>query len=348
MKLLDSITITHGPEERSIELYEGNLTELSPDEAVDVLVVSAFPNSYRPSDGTLIGSLHQKGISVQQLSKDKQIDLRENCSCWLSKRIDAHDPGIRFDHILCFEPKTLGSPGDVVGDIFRSLIPFIIGDMQVTQVAMPLVSSGHVGAPVAEMMDAIFTAAVHWMESGLPLKRLKIVELSPIKAAEIKGAFGILKRHYHQEAAIKNHSPQYDLFVSYCHKNTQEANHFIEDLKALNPDIRIFVDYQGLVPGIAWQDKLHRSLDDSRMVLALYSPDYVKSEACQEEFNFTSLRHSRSGEKILFPVLLYDTDLLPQMSKWQYIDCRVADRDKMQTACRQLFQKLAPAGGAKD
>lgn len=341
MHQLDKLIITTGTEERAIELWQGDLTEIPPSEAVDVLVVSAFPSNYYPNRGTLIGALNQKGVSVESLSKNKQVDLRESCSCWLSNKIEAQDPSIQFSHILCFEPYILGNPADVVSDIFRSLVPFIIGEMQVAQVAMPLVSTGNVGAPVAEMVEALFTTAVHWMESGLPLKCLKIVEISPAKAAEIKGAFGILKRQYQHALTQKNHTHKYDLFISYCHANTEVADFFVTHLKASKSDIRIFIDREELVPGVAWQDKLYRSLDESRKVLALFSPEYVKSKACQEEFNFSSLLHSRSGEKTLFPILLYDTNLLPQMSKWQYIDCRIADREKMNGACKQLLQELS-------
>lgn len=340
MQQLATLTISAGNEERSIELWQGDLTNMSSTEAVDVLVVSAFPNNYYPNRGTLIGALDQKGVSVELLAKNKQVDLRETCSCWLSHKIEAQDPGIQFDHILCFEPFILGNPADVVSDIFRSLVPFIIGDMQVTQVAMPLVSTGNVGAPVAEMVDALFGASIHWMESGLPLKCLKIVEISPVKAAEIKGAFEILKKQYQQALATKNYTHQYDLFISYCHANAEVANSVVTQLKEAKSDIRIFIDQEELVPGVAWQDKLYRSLDESRKVLVLFSPEYVKSKACQDEFNFSSLLHSRSGEKTLFPILLYDTSLLPQMQKWQYIDCRVADPAKINAACKRLAQEL--------
>jgi hypothetical protein len=340
MKLLDSLTIMHEGDTRSIELWQGDLTQMTNTEAVNVLVVSAFPNSYIPMEGTLIGALRQKGVSVGLLSKDKQIDLRETCSCWLSKKIESEDGGIQFERILCFEPYILGSPPDVVGDIFRCLAPFIIGDLQVTRVAMPLVSTGDAGESVAEMVEAIFTAAVHWMENGLPLEQLKIVEISPFKAAEIKGAFAILKKQYLQASASNQRGPKYDIFLSYSHKNTQDADWFIEGLKTLKPDIRIFIDHEELEPGVAWQEKLFRSIDGSRKVLTLYSPDYIKSKACQDEFNFASLLHSRSGQKVLFPVLLYETDLLPQMGKWQYVDCRVADKEKMQAACNRLYREL--------
>ena len=314
---------------------------MTPAEAVDVLIVSAFPSNYYPNPGTLIGSLDKKGVSVKALSQDKQIDLRAECFCWLSKPVTASDPGIQFKHIMCFEPNIFGNPADVVGEIFRALVPFVIGDKQVTQVAMPLVSTGNVGAPVAEMIDALFTAAVHWMESGLPLKRLKIVEFNQIKAAEIQGAFGILKRRYQQESARKQHVTRYDVFISYCHANTEHAHFCLEQLQVANPNLRIFIDHVELTPGIAWQEKLYRSLDESRKVLALFTPDYVKSTMCQEEFNFSSLLHARSGGKTLFPILLQETKLLPQMGKWQYEDCKVADQAKMRAACQKLLTELA-------
>ena len=48
MKLLDSITI-RGREPKQIELYQGDLTSLTPEEAVDLLVISAFPGNYMPT-----------------------------------------------------------------------------------------------------------------------------------------------------------------------------------------------------------------------------------------------------------------------------------------------------------
>ncbi len=340
MQLLDSLIILNGNEKRAIELWQGDITEMSPAEAVNILVVSAFPGNYYPNPVSLIGALHQKGVSVERLAKDKQEDLRETCSCWLSKKIQSNNPGIQFEHILCFEPDFLGSPTDVVGDIFRSLAPFIISDPHLTEVAMPLVSTGMVGTPVAEMVAALFSAAVGWLENGLPLKRLKIIEISPLKAAEIKGAFGVLKKQYQHTTKQKARKPKYDTFLSYSHEITPDANALVDELKRLKPDLRIFIDQQDLEPGVAWHEKLYRSIDDSRKVLVVYSPAYPKSKTCQEEFNLASLLHVRAGQKILFPVLLYETELLPHMSDYQYIDCKIADRKKMRAACKKLIQEL--------
>lgn len=100
MKLLDTLKVYSGSEERKIEIYQGDLTALTPDEAVDILVVSAFPNDYTPTPDSLIGALFEKGISVEQLANNKAQDLRETSSCWISQEIINPPPGIEFKRIL--------------------------------------------------------------------------------------------------------------------------------------------------------------------------------------------------------------------------------------------------------
>ena len=56
---------------------------------------------YSPSPTSLIGQLLIKlGISVKQLAKDKEEDLRKLYSCWWSKPLPGH---LSFRKILCFE-----------------------------------------------------------------------------------------------------------------------------------------------------------------------------------------------------------------------------------------------------
>ena len=149
---------------------------------MDVLVVSAFPNDYAPSRRSLIGALDRKGVSVHELALDKAADLPGALSCWMSHEIESVDPGIQFKRILCFEPLVRGRPPEVVGDIFRSLIPFLGDDPPIHSVAMPLVATGDQNVPVARMIDPLLDAAVHWMAIGLPLTELKIVAHSSAPA----------------------------------------------------------------------------------------------------------------------------------------------------------------------
>ena len=152
MELLDRLDVHQGSETKSIELYRGDLASMTPGEAVDMLVVSAFPNNYLPIRDTLIGALWARGVSVADLARQKEVDLRKTSSCWLSAPLGSKPPGIAFDRILCFEPRVRGEPPEVVGDIFRSLVPFLGLHAMGTTVAMPLVACGSQGMPVARML----------------------------------------------------------------------------------------------------------------------------------------------------------------------------------------------------
>jgi hypothetical protein len=190
------------------------------------------------------------------------------------------------------------------------------------------------------MTEALFTAAVRWLENGLPLKRLKIVEKSPTKAAEIKGAFAILKKHYQRATHRKFNHLNYDVFLSYSHANANEAGFLAAELKRLKPEIKIFLERRDLDPEVAWQAKLYRNLAGARKIVAMYSSNYIASKACQEEYNFARLLDCQTAENTIFPILLYPTQLMPHMSKWPYVDCTEADQEKMKAACLKLVQEL--------
>ena len=49
MQCLDTIAIRHSGTIRRVMLYHGDLSRIPDHEAVDLLVVSAYPNSYHPS-----------------------------------------------------------------------------------------------------------------------------------------------------------------------------------------------------------------------------------------------------------------------------------------------------------
>ena len=125
MNLLDSLTIASANQQHRIELYHGDLSDMPPEQAVDVLVVSAYPGVYTPSRTSVMGALYKKGISVEALSLKKAVDLTQAFSSWMSRDIPAGIPGVQFKRILCFEPSVRRNVADVIGDVFQGLMPFV-------------------------------------------------------------------------------------------------------------------------------------------------------------------------------------------------------------------------------
>ncbi len=74
MELLDTLIIKNPTATQScrLELYHGDLTNMQPEEAVDVLVVSAFKGQYYPARSTLIGA--QPGHEGHTLSWNETPD----------------------------------------------------------------------------------------------------------------------------------------------------------------------------------------------------------------------------------------------------------------------------------
>lgn len=341
MQLIDSVTTPTATGVRTVELHRGDLTRIQPDEAVDVLVVSAFPDDYVPTRGSLIGALDRAGLSVEQLASRRAVDLREFSSCWISEPIDVSRWG--FARVLCFEPSFYGEAPQVVGDVFRSLFPFTAGPQGVRTVAMPLLASGDQGESPSVMLEALMTAGVLWQNTGMPLDRLKIVVRDGALTEDLVATFRrVAKQLSPQQSAPLASESGFDVFVSYSHADRSQAMNFVNALHGSFPKARVFVDSLNLNPGAAWQSTIFEAIDRSRAVVCLYSPEYVTSAVCKEEFNI-SLARQREGDTILFPVFLRSAKLPTYMRMIQFVDVREDDTVKVHAAAAQLASRLATA-----
>lgn len=339
MKRLASINV-RGIGNKRIELLKGDLTSPGPGDAFDLLIVSAFPGDYLPTPTSLIGALHRKGLSVAQLAATKEVDLRDDFSCWLSQAIPVAAFG--FHRILCFEPMLRGNPPALVGDIFRALTPILGQHSEITSAAMPIVAAGDQGYSVKAMLVPLLDAALNWMEQGLPLDLLKIVTHSDAQSAEAEGVFSACASNYRSMPAPPSGkaSAEFDVFISYAHENSADVDKFEQLLTKKFPGIRIFLDRKSIDVGRAWQPEIFESLDRCRKVVAVFSPHYLRSKMCKEEFNIAWVRSRESDEDILFPVYLYSADLPTYMTYRNYADCREGNLTKIGSACDLLLLAL--------
>jgi hypothetical protein len=376
MKLIDVLEVRHASGPKKIELFAGDLTRIPKAHAVDVLVVSAFPGDYEPTPTSLIGALDRKGVSVARLAEKPEADLTRDFSCWLSRPIRRTGKGLNFKRILCFEPQRKGHPPEVVGDIFQALAPFAFAKPHIKSVAMPIVAAGDQGHPIAEILPPLLDAAFHWLRQGFPIKTIKLVvhdqgSLQETKVIFAREAAKMRKLEQRRTGRPENvamsprarpdstrfivnsidlapvalpasakaaHDYDYDVFISYSRQNEAAAQHLYQCLARAK--LRVFIDRMEIVIGAAWQQKIFDALDSCNITAVLYSPAFLESKMCKEEFNIAWMRRRESERELLFPLLIEDTNLPTYMKLLNYLDCRISDKPKIEAAAARLVARL--------
>jgi hypothetical protein len=340
MELIDTINI-RGRDNARIELAVGDLANLGREWAFDALVVSAFPGDYTPTPRSLIGALHRRGLSVADLAVDKDIDIRRDYATWLSKP-STEAERLNFGRVIGFEPRVRGTPPTVVRDLFRALVPIATVRPDLRAVGMPIVAAGDQGYGVETILRPLMDAAIHWLEAGLPLTRLTIVVRSETSTTEAARVFAEVGQSY-AAPVIAPSAAEYDVFISYAHADSVVMDAFVEALRAVKPDMRIWVDRQHLKPGAAWQLEIFESIEQSRIVAALLSPGYLASKVCKEELSIGWIRDREADGAVLFPILALSASLPAFVRHRQYFDAREAEPMLLRAAAQEIVRRLEDA-----
>jgi hypothetical protein len=345
MKRIDQIDITDGARQRTISFWEGNPADIGHDDPVDLIVVSAFRDDYLPTPRSIIGALHRRGLSVAALAQAKAHDLRETTGFWLSRPLARDASPVGAGRILCFEPHFLGDqPAEVVGNLFRGLFPFVRDDAEAT-VAMAVIATGALGEAPARMLRALVTAAASWMQRGLPIRELRIMEPWAERAQALRPVFEDAKRALAPPAAAaaapaKAEAEGYDFFLSFSKADVDAVDVLRESLAKAHPGLRLFDYRHSIDKGRVWQEAIDHAMQSCRRMVAFLSKDYFASVECQEELNMARLRHKREGQRFLFPLYvrsLADEAALPLwLQTVVYVDCREADRERLVGAVGDL------------
>jgi hypothetical protein len=228
-------------------------------------------------------------------------------------------------------------------------MPFALAEPPITSIAMPVLASGDQQFDEVAMFRSLFTATVRWLMQGLPIETVKIVVHSESSAQRLRSVFAELRALVPAPPPVTSamSAPaalvEHDCFISYSRADANAVEELIKGLQAAKPDLRVFRDTLALQVGDSWQDVLDYALGSSRRVIAVYSPSYLKSRMCMEEFNMARIRHRESDDGVLLPVYLRSTDLPLYMRSLQYVDCREGDISRIKEICRgPLLSALGP------
>ena len=88
----------------------------------------------------------------------------------------------------------------------------------------------------------------------------------------------------------------YDLFVSYAHTDSAVVEALQQSLRGTA--IRLFVDRDRLYAGIDWLREISRAVEASDRVLAVYSPEYLGSKYCLDEFGIAHFAGMRDARRV--------------------------------------------------
>lgn len=324
MELIDEIKTERG---KSLQLLKGDLTNIPDSHKVDILVLSAFPNDYIPTATSLIGALYSAGLSVEALARDKEVDLRNQFHCWLSKEINFKN----VSRILCFEPTERRYPYSLIAGIFQSIMPFTIIH-SIKSVAMPLILTGDQGFSNQEVVKELISTSVFWLNNDSSLELIKIVERSDAKIEFLKKAFKTQQPDYNQKPNID----KYDFFISYSRKNAS----LVEAIqKNLRTKFKVFFDTESIEVGSNWLSKINASLENSERFIVCISPDYLDSKMCKYEYLFCNLKLINQGDDYVLPIYLHSASLPFEMKILNYHDAREGLEDKIDEFCDKLTKR---------
>ncbi len=134
---------------------------------------------------------------------------------------------------------------------------------------------------------------------------------------------------------------KYDVFVSAASKSPVEPwvdNHFLGMLRVhlsneMSSEPKVFW-YKEQATGTKWEENLKNVLPRSRILVAILSPHYFRSNWCVAEFQSVAEREQQLGlgnvhypEGLIYPVLFSDGDCFSEvdrvriwkdLSKWRY------------------------------
>nr|XP_006820675.1 PREDICTED: uncharacterized protein LOC100375438 [Saccoglossus kowalevskii] len=350
----DTIRVQTETGECKIDLCFGDITSLKKEEAVDVCLVSAFPGDYAATPTSLIGAFQKNlGLSVRELSRDKEEDLRRLYCCWWSRPLPQRYP---FRRILCFESTRLSylyaHPVELVGDVFRCLVPILRN--QDGQVITPLLATGDQGYSETVMLKGMIDAAVNWMKAGLPLRLLKIVVFTrSVKEGKMDSAnkkhfkgilslFTALKEQYEsKEIEEKNDTIEFDVYISYSEKDLGVVDTIQGLLMKEKKDIKIFSEQQDLDTTCVWQENMYKVMVKCAKIITVLSPAYLTSATCTEQYNIALCVNRKTNRDRLAPFYVEQIELLPSyMGLVQYVNCSPHDKLKLATACHQVIVAL--------
>jgi len=178
MSFINSIDIDTKSGYRSFELHHGDITQLG--FPVEGIVVSAFSGGYIPVPGTILGSLHEKGLSVKSLFDKMKFDYRNPFGVWVA---DTESEAIGFDFLFCLEIKgTEFTIQEAIRNLFTVLTIAELKGLEIKTLALPLLGTGNQKIDPTDVVEDLIQMSLDFLKYSRHLEKIIYVAFDEEKA----------------------------------------------------------------------------------------------------------------------------------------------------------------------
>jgi hypothetical protein len=150
-----------------------------------------------------------------------------------------------------------------------------------------------------------------------------------------------VSRHRYRYGSLTdgNDSVAKDFFISYAKEDIDQAAFMVETLKA--EGYTTFVQFEDFLPGKNFVREMQRGLAGTRRMIALYSPNYEKSEHCQAEWSAAYNDDPGSVKTRIIPFLITPTELSPLARQIVYTSLVGLDDESKKTAILRAIYRVS-------
>ena len=162
---------------KEFELVQGDITNLP--FKVDLLCLSAFKDDYTPTETSIIGQLHKKGVNIEQLSKNPTMDFRESLGIWVSEEMEDKF----FKKIICVE--IIGSNNsfiDAVKNLFAVISTLEIQGQKNASIALPMLGAGDQSINDEVVISSLLEVSLEFLKYSRFLNKIYFVVYSDAKS----------------------------------------------------------------------------------------------------------------------------------------------------------------------
>lgn len=335
MSLLHSEILTVQGEKKEIAVFCDDITNFR--EPIDVLTTSAFVGSYAPTPGTVFSALRRIGISVRNLSRHPEIDLRSSCQVWLSKRVLFSEQKIR--RIGCIELMRYRNLSYGASAFEQSMINSIrsyfymldiaaVYGVEMDCVALPMLGAGCQGLDPEMLMVPLINECISALKRNPAIRKICFIEKNAERAESLANGLKKSYRFSESDGEISSTEPQKAplAFISYSSKDKNIADNLCSKLE--NRGIRVWYaprDVRG-----PYAASIVRGIEEASYFVVILSENSIAS---QHVLNEIDLAFQKLPLEIKFIPLRIDQSLLTPsfkyyLSRQHWLDATVPPLEK--------------------